>query len=380
MADELTRPLGLDSDRKRLRLLPPRHWRMPLAVGLAALLVTSSGLAFWLSRPAPAPPVAVAGGDVTGSIRATRALTPGGAARPSGLTEVPVAPAGGLAPAGGPAASDSTDADMARLAAIPRNDLVEKGKYGLLPRIGDDGTRPLDAYAAPAPSVSANVARVAIVVGGLGVAETSTAETLDHLPGSVTLAFAPYGQNLKAALTRARADGHEILLQVPLEPYNFPAIDPGPHTLSTRATAAQNLDDLRWLLSRITNYVGVVNYMGARFTADSEAMGPVFAELGKRGLLFLDDGSSAQSKASDAAADRVPFLQADVVLDADTSPEAIDQRLEDLARIARQRGFAVATGSAFPSTVERINAFAAAAEKRGIVIVPLTAVLSGHRT
>jgi polysaccharide deacetylase 2 family uncharacterized protein YibQ len=266
-----------------------------------------------------------------------------------------------------------------RLAAVPRQDLVEKGRYGLLPRIGDDGTRPLDAYARPA-STSGGLSRVAIVVGGLGVAESSTAATLDQLPGEVTLAFAPYGENIKAALAKARAEGHEILLQVPLEPYNFPALNPGPHTLSTRASVSQNLDDLRWLLSRLTNYVGVVNYMGARFTADAGAMAPVMAELGKRGLLYLDDGSSAQSQAPQAAADRVPFLQADVVLDADTAPEAIDQRLQQLADIAHQRGFAIGTGSAFPSTVERIDAFAAEAEKRGIVLVPITAVLAAGRT
>jgi polysaccharide deacetylase 2 family uncharacterized protein YibQ len=196
----------------------------------------------------------------------------------------------------------------------------------------------------------------------------------------VTLAFAPYGENIRAALERARAGGHEVLLQVPLEPYNYPAIDPGPHTLSTRATAAQNLDDLRWLLSRLTNYVGVVNYMGARFTADADALGPVLAELGKRGLLYLDDGSSAQSQAADAAASRVPFLQADVVLDADTTPAAIDQRLDQLAALARQRGYAIGTGSAFPVTVDRIDAFAAAAAKRGVVLVPVTAILTANRS
>ncbi|MBN8994227.1 MAG: divergent polysaccharide deacetylase family protein [Rhizobiales bacterium] len=361
-----------------MRLLPPRHWRLPIATGLVALLVTSAGLAFWLSRPGGTTIAAVATGDRTGSIPLAARAKPGGDNQPSGLTEIASVPAGGLAPAG--PAPVVTDGDGVRLAAIPRGDLVEKGKYGPLPRIGDDGTRPLDAYARPAPSASGNVGRIAIVVGGLGVAESSTAETLDRLPGAVTLAFAPYGQNLKAALARAREDGHEILLQVPLEPYNFPAINPGPHTLSTRAGASQNLDDLRWLLSRITNYVGVVNYMGARFTSDTDAMGPVLAELGKRGLLYLDDGSSPQSKAPDAAADRIPFLQADVVLDADTAPEAIDQRLDDLVRIARQRGFAIGTGSAFPSTIERINAFAAASEKRGIILVPVTAVLSASRT
>ncbi len=136
--------------------------------------------------------------------------------------------------------------------------------------------------------------------------------------GEVTLAFAPYGDDLSAALAKARTDGHEILLQVPLEPYNFPDINPGPHTLTTAASRAENLDDLRWLLSRLTTYVGVVNYMGARFSGSADAMSPMLAELGKRGLLYLDDGSSPQSQAATAASGKVPFLEADVVLDADT--------------------------------------------------------------
>jgi polysaccharide deacetylase 2 family uncharacterized protein YibQ len=347
----------------------------------AAIVVIGAGVAYWLIRPPSGTVAEIAVGDQTGSIaRAAGGRASAGKPQPSGLTEIVAPEPAAPSPGQGRVIIDDPGASPAiRLAAVPRQDLVEKGRYGLLPRIGDDGTRPLDAYARPA-STSGGLSRVAIVVGGLGVAESSTAATLDQLPGEVTLAFAPYGENIKAALAKARAEGHEILLQVPLEPYNFPALNPGPHTLSTRASVSQNLDDLRWLLSRLTNYVGVVNYMGARFTADAGAMAPVMAELGKRGLLYLDDGSSAQSQAPQAAADRVPFLQADVVLDADTAPEAIDQRLQQLADIAHQRGFAIGTGSAFPSTVERIDAFAAEAEKRGIVLVPITAVLAAGRT
>lgn len=379
MADDLTRPLGLDSDRRRRRLLAsPR--RLPVLAASLACFAIVAGLAFWLTRPPASKTVAdIAVGEQTGSI-AAKGVTATGKPKPSGLTEIATIDTRANEPGKGAVVIGDADGSPAiRLAAIPREDLVEKGRYGLLPKIGEDGTRPLDAYARPAPSAG-NLSRVAIVVGGLGVAEGSTAATLDQLPGEVTLAFAPYGSNLKAALEKARAGGHEILLQVPLEPYNFPAINPGPHTLSTKATAAQNLDDLRWLLTRLTSYVGVINYMGARFTADPDALGPVLAELGKRGLLYLDDGSSAQSQAPAAAADRVPFLQADVVLDADTTPEAIDQRLQQLADIARRRGFAIGTGSAFPSTVARINAFAADAQKHGIVLVPVTAVLTAGRT
>lgn len=378
MADDLTRPLGLDSDRRR-RSLPSSPVGRAALGGFAAAVLLAAGLAWWLIPSASTPGIEVAANDRTGSIAGAAGAPPAGKGKPSGLTEI-VTPEAGIRPLGKAQPAADADGSAIRLAALPRQDLIEKSRYGPLPRIGDDGTRPMDAYARPTGPVAGGLSRVAIVVGGLGVAEGSTASTLDKLPGAVTLAFAPYGDNIRAALERARADGHEILLQVPLEPYNYPAIDPGPHTLSSKAPAARNLDDLHWLLSRLTSYVGVVNYMGARFTADTGALAPVLAELGRRGLLYLDDGSSAQSRAAEAAADRVPFVQADVVLDADTTPEAIDQRLDQLAAIARQRGYAIGTGSAFPATVDRIDAFAAEAERRGIVLVPITAILSANRS
>ena len=102
-------------------------------------------------------------------------------------------------------------------------------------------------------------------------------------------------------MAQARGAGHEVLLQIPLEPFNYPTTDPGPHTLTVDASASENLDRLHWLLGRMTNYVGVVNYMGARFTGEADALSPVIAEIGKRGLLYLDDGSSARSRAAELA-------------------------------------------------------------------------------
>ena len=127
----------------------------------------------------------------------------------------------------------------------------------------------------------------------------------------------------------------------------------------------------------MTNYVGVVNYMGARFTGEADALAPVIKEIGERGLLYLDDGSSARSKAAEIAGTTTPFLRADIVLDADLSAAAIDDRLRQLLAIARERGFAIGTATAFPVTIERVNAFAKAATDKGVAIVPVTAILPG---
>jgi polysaccharide deacetylase 2 family uncharacterized protein YibQ len=382
MADDLTKPLGLDRPRKPLPRLP-----IIVIAGLGIAVLAAGAMYFRLAATGRTGTAVVAridgvpAGDVTGSI--PRAPTPRAApaAAPSGpaLTEVH-AESGGIADAGSGEVviHDPSKPAPVRLAAAPREDLVEKGRYGPLPRIGDDGTRPLEAYARPVGSTEGMI-RIAIVIGGIGIDKEGTTASLDALPGEVTLALVPYGNDIGRGLAAARAGGHEVLLQVPLEPFDYPAVDPGPHTLTTKAGAAGNLDNLRWLMSRLTTYVGVVNYMGGRFTSDPEAMAPMLAEIGRRGLLYLDDGSSRANAGADTES-KAPFLRADIVLDADTAPEAIRARLKQLAAIARERGYAIATGSAFPSTVAEVAAFAGDAANKGIVIVPISALAASGRT
>lgn len=255
--------------------------------------------------------------------------------------------------------------------------LVETSRYGPIPRTANDGARPIDVYASPAAqSVNRNSARIAIVVGGLGISNATTGDAIAKLPASVTLAFAPYGNDLPRLAARARGTGHEILLQLPMEPFDYPDNDPGPQTLLSSASLEQNLDRLHWMMSRIQGYVGVTNYMGARFTAAEKALAPVVSDIGKRGLLYLDDGSSPRSIAAQSAQSaKAPFLKADLVIDASPSWADIDSSLAKLEMIAADKGFAVGTATALPVSIERIARWAKAAAARGIQIVPLSAIL-----
>jgi polysaccharide deacetylase 2 family uncharacterized protein YibQ len=116
--------------------------------------------------------------------------------------------------------------------------------------------------------------------------------------------------------------------------------------------------------------------MGARFTATPQAFGPVLQDIGKRGLLYLDDGSSPRSVAAQsAAAAKAPFLKADLVIDATPGWAEIDAALARLETLAAENGSAIGTATALPVSVERIARWAKAAEARGIRIVPLSAIL-----
>ena len=375
MADELTKPLGLAPPRQK------RGFLLPAAIGGGVLLVGAVAAGAMLlafpNRTGPtatatiATPATPSATDITGATK--RPPSPPPAA--GGLTEIK--PDGGLSDAGKVVIHAPGDAPVMQLAAAPAPALVEKGRHGPLPKIGADGTRPLDAYARPVDA-SVRDTRVAIVIGGVGIDPAGTEQAIG-LPGTVTLAVAPYGDGIARTMAAARAGGHEILLQIPLEPFNYPKTDPGPRTLTVDAAAAENLDRLAWLMSRTTNYVGVINYMGARFTGEAAALAPVLAEIGKRGLLYLDEGSSSRSRAVDLAG-RSPVLRADVVLDADLSAAAIDERLNQLRAIARQRGYAIASATAFPLTIERVAEFARTAAERGFAIVPVSALAAGGRS
>ncbi len=372
MKEELARPLGL-----KTRRTPSPKNRRTAAVAAGVVLIAAAGAAAWWFIPGAKGPTvtAVIAQPARPAITApdeTASLPPPGV----GLTEVP-APAGNLSDVGSDKVTitDPTVPPPLQLASLPDQALVETSDKGPLPRVGADGRRPLDAYARPAGSDPSSGARIAIIVGGLGLDAAGTKQAIDQLPGAVTLAFAPYGDHLAADTAAARQTGHELLLQIPEEPFNYPKTDPGPNTLTTDATPAVNQGRLRWFLGRMTNYVGVTNYMGARFSGEQNALAPVMQEVAGRGLLYLDDGSSLRSTAANIAGTAMPFLRADLVLDADLTPDAIDASLKQLRAIARERGYAIATATAFPVTIDRVAAFAAAAAANGVSLVPVTALL-----
>jgi polysaccharide deacetylase 2 family uncharacterized protein YibQ len=252
--------------------------------------------------------------------------------------------------------------------------LLDQSRHGAIPKIAPDGTRPSDVYArAPQPGKNPDGPRIAVIINGLGVGATGTGDALSKLPGPITLAFTPYGSDLENLVGRARADGHEILLQIPMEPFDYPDNDPGPQTLLTSLSPEQNVDRLYWLLSRFQGYVGITSFMGARFTASEPAISPVLREAAKRGLIYIDDGSSPRSLAGQiAGANKLPFAKADVVIDAAPTPAEIDKALARAEAMAKERGLITVAGSALPVTIDRVSKWVKAAQARGINFVPIT--------
>jgi len=253
--------------------------------------------------------------------------------------------------------------------------LIENTVQGPLPRIADDGRKPMTVYAAPAPANAKF--KIAILVSGLGQSATATKTALDALPANVTLGFVPYASDAAEWVSRARERGHEVLLQIPMEPLDFPDSDIGPNTLRSGQEEEANIQRLSWALSRFTGYAGVTNLLGQRFLTDSEALSPVLTYLNRRGLYFFDNGAASQSVVPMVAGQvGLPAAQSGPALDTIQNPAEIDRRLSELETQARANGSAVGSAFLYPATVARIAAWAKGLQSRGFVLVPVSAIVS----
>ena len=271
---------------------------------------------------------------------------------------------------------EKTESDAPALAAGVDARLLERTRYGMIP-LATENLKPYMAYAGPVDQAkAAKMPAISIVIGGLGVGAAKTVDAIMKLPAAVTLAFTPYGADPTKLAERARAQRHEILLQIPMEPYDYPDNDPGPQTLLATLGAEQNLDRLFWHLGRLQGYAGVANFMGARFVATEAAMQPIIREASRRGLAYFDDGSAPRSVAAALAQSQdMPFAKGDVAIDAVPTTGEVDHALARLEDIAKERGFAVGTASALPVSIERIAAWSKGLEGRGVLLVPLTSVM-----
>lgn len=378
---DIERPLGRDPARRGPSAGRGRLDRGTAVAVVAALVVTGVSGAIALREQPLRDPQAVAiatpaetpAAEVAAVAQPPAGPKPDTASKPGGPQIIRVEPKSDGGGGGIVIRDPSAVGQDLRIAHLPDKALIEQSEAGPLPIRAADGRRPFDAYARPWSG--ARGARVAIVIGGLAVSQTGTQAAIAKLPPEVTLAFASGGNSIGRWMEEGRRRGHEIVMQMPMEPFDYPGVDPGRNTLTVSATPEENLDSLRRVLARTTNYTSVMNYMGARFTADADAMAPIMAELARRGLGYVDDGSSARSIAPELAAqDGVPLAVADAQIDLQQERGAILKKLDQLEATARAKGFAIGTGSAFDVTVEAVATWVNEAKMRGIEIVPVSAV------
>lgn len=256
----------------------------------------------------------------------------------------------------------------APLPSAPIAGFFTPGPAGPLPIIAQDGRTPFQVYRRP--FVANGRPRVALVIGGLGLNARATQRAIEALPAEVTLSFSPYADGLQGWVDMARAHGHEVLLEAPMEPVDYPDNDPGPYTLMAGAAPPDTVKKLEWILSRATGYFGVTNYLGSKFLASDNAYQGLAASLRGRGLAFVDDGAAARR----GGGRNLPRASAERVIDDQLNGAAIDQQLVALEAAALQRGQSMGAGFAYPVTLEKVTQWSRALAGRGFQLTPVSAL------
>lgn len=371
MDADLRQPLRRQSWRDRLRPFA----LTPLRITTALVLLSAFGFVIWSSQtydPALGEPVVHLQIEPAASANTALSTNP--------PADEPVDPADTEEPVEDLETIETDSAVIVsppiKLVPAPADGLFEHGSDGPLPKLSSDGRRPFDVYARPVHKgiLQSSQPKIAILLGGMGINDELTGRAIKDLPEEITLAFAPYGANLQEIIDRARLRGHEVMLQLPMEPFGYPNSNPGAHTLLVEAGTKATARNLSWLLSRFAGYTGVVNYLGARFTSEMKALTPAMQILKDRGLVYLDDGSSPRSVAEETAAGiDLPSRQADLLIDSESNFNAITARLQKLEQLSRNGQMAIGVGTGLPATIDAVQNWAKRLEARGILLVPVSA-------
>lgn len=272
----------------------------------------------------------------------------------------------------------SGPADGVTLTPVDQTLLEVRGELQL-PIIAVDGRQPWSTYARPF-NVDDTRPWVAILVTNLGLDRRVTDAAIQLLPGQVTLSFSPYAEDLEAWLETARTAGHEVFMDLPLEPLDFPRDDPGPSTLLTNLSTADNLNRLEWVLGRAPGFVGVTTWMGSQFTTVEDAMMPVLEGLKERGLMLVDSRGSSRSIATELASSiQLPRAFNNRFLDATPSISSVDRALADLESVAQEQRVAIGIARALPVSIDRIHRWSGTLQRKGVVLAPVSAIADRQR-
>jgi polysaccharide deacetylase 2 family uncharacterized protein YibQ len=121
----------------------------------------------------------------------------------------------------------------------------------------------------------------------------------------------------------------------------------------------------------------VVSDSGGKFMADRQNMPILLKEIADRGLGYLDDGAPPGSVGQEPTA-MLPMAsaRADLAIDANAAPEALEASLALLVGLARQRGSAIGVVTGAPADIARLERWANGLDAKGVTLVPLSALMS----
>ncbi len=225
-------------------------------------------------------------------------------------------------------------------------------KFEVFPEEPEVPSKPSEPAVPPDPD---RRPRVAIIIDDLGY-DLQMAERFLDIKATLTYAILPHSPYARQIANAASLNGSEVMLHLPMEPDEYPEVDPGPGALLSDMTPDERIRVLRENLDAVPFVSGVNNHMGSKMSANDDHMNQILSIIKKRGLFYIDSMTTHNSRArSSARLFQVPFARRDIFLDHDPEPESISRRLDQLVGLAELNGHAIGIAHPYEATYQVLS-------------------------
>lgn len=255
----------------------------------------------------------------------------------------------------------------------PNPELVakdENGKGPALPIKSEKGLEPWKYYGKALPD-NAGEDRVAIIVTGLGLHDGYLKQVL-NLPEFVAVSFSPYAPNLPKQVELARQAGHEVWLDIPMEPEDYPASDPGDLAMLKSLPEKDIRARLHEILAKAPGIVGLVTSRDEVFS-NYRLMDVVAGDLKKRGLLLAVRN---RNYVSDKNASHIIYMSRELDASRYAASPPPDQMMVELEAVSKSNHKGLALVGFAPAVLEEIQGWSKELPAKGISLVGATGLVT----
>ena len=214
---------------------------------------------------------------------------------------------------------------------------------------------------------------VAIIIDDLGYKQKQDRRAI-QLPGEVTYAFLPHTPHVKEMAEIAYAQGHEIMLHLPMQ--STQAFFLGPGALTNEMSETEFKESLIESIQSIPHVRGINNHMGSFLSTQKQSMHWLMDEMIKTDLFFVDSRTSVNTVAEQTAnLYAVNNTRRNVFLDHELNRQAVEFQFDRLIQLAKQNGSAVAIGHPFSITLEVLEEKIPQLAAAGIQLIKVSSLI-----
>lgn len=217
--------------------------------------------------------------------------------------------------------------------------------------------------------------QIAIIIDDIGNDLKPVRELL-RIDAEITFAILPLVAHSREAARMLHQAHRETLLHLPMEPLSYPKEKPGNGALFTDMNEEEIIFQLEKDLASVPHVTGVNNHMGSKFMADETKLTPVFKQLKKRDLFFVDSRTTSSSKTA-AVSEKVHLTVASrkIFLDNERDYHKIYQILMEAAETPAGNAPLIVIGHPHPETIRAIRDACKVFQEKGIAVVPVSKLI-----